>query len=167
MQDQPQTAVMVKMATELWDSEIASFDNLLESLTDIELEREIAPGKNRVVYLAGHMAAVHDAMLPLLGFGELLHPELQPIYIRTPDRAVVETPSAADLRKYWKEINQKIQEGIQKTAPEAWFGRHNSISEEDFAKEPHRNKLNLLIGRAKHVSYHLGQLVLVCPGNAE
>jgi hypothetical protein len=29
------------------------------------------------------------------------------------------------------------------------------------AKEPHRNKLNLLMNRTNHLSYHLGQLVLL------
>jgi len=43
--------------------------------------------------------------------------------------------------------------------PTEWFTRHTSVSEEDFIKEPHRNKLNVLITRATHQSYHLGQLI--------
>jgi len=42
-----------------------------------------------------------------------------------------------------------------------WMGRHMSVSEEDFAKEPQRNKFNVLIGRTNHQSYHLGQLNLL------
>jgi hypothetical protein len=40
----------------------------------------------------------------------------------------------------------------------AWFAKHNAVSAEDFAKEPHRNKLNVLITRTIHQGYHLGQM---------
>lgn len=39
--------------------------------------------------------------------------------------------------------------------------KHSAVSEEDFAKEPHRNKLNLLLNRTNHLSYHHGQLVFL------
>lgn len=42
---------------------------------------------------------------------------------------------------------------------EDWFMRHTAISEENFASEPHRNKLNIVMNRTSHLSYHLGQLV--------
>jgi hypothetical protein len=40
-----------------------------------------------------------------------------------------------------------------------WFNKHTAVSAEDFAKEPHRNKLNVIVNRTNHTSYHLGQLV--------
>jgi len=36
-----------------------------------------------------------------------------------------------------------------------------AVSDEDFSKEPHRNKLNVIINRTNHMSYHLGQLILL------
>jgi hypothetical protein len=47
--------------------------------------------------------------------------------------------------------------------PAEWFNRHTVVSEADFEKEPHRNKLNLLINRTNHLSYHLGQLIYLKP----
>jgi hypothetical protein len=44
-----------------------------------------------------------------------------------------------------------------------WLDRHMSISAEDFKREPMRNKLNVLINRTNHESYHLGQLMLLHP----
>jgi hypothetical protein len=35
------------------------------------------------------------------------------------------------------------------------------MTEEDFEKEPGRNKLSVLINRTNHMAYHLGQLVLL------
>ena len=48
---------------------------------------------------------------------------------------------------------------------ELWEGRprkllHSAVSEEDFVKEPLRNRLAVLASRTNHVSYHGGQLVL-------
>ncbi|MBC7554999.1 MAG: hypothetical protein H7257_13600 [Taibaiella sp.] len=44
---------------------------------------------------------------------------------------------------------------------EDWFLKHNSVSAEDFVNEPHRNKLNILLTRTTHLSYHLGQFILI------
>ena len=44
--------------------------------------------------------------------------------------------------------------------PADWFARHTSVSEEDFAKEPHRNRLNVIITHCTWKTYHLGQMAL-------
>jgi hypothetical protein len=38
--------------------------------------------------------------------------------------------------------------------------RHNAVSEEDYAKDPTRNRLAVLLSRTNHMSYHLGQITL-------
>ena len=67
-------------------------------------------------------------------------------------------PSVEELKKYWKEVNAVLYEHISKMTTGDWFTRHSAVSEEDFSKEPHRNKLNIIINRTNHQSYHLGQL---------
>jgi hypothetical protein len=42
-----------------------------------------------------------------------------------------------------------------------WAHRHSAVSEEDFAKDPSRNRFAVLLSRTNHLSYHLGQAVLV------
>src|SRR6266849_1568628 len=49
-------------------------DKMFSGLSDQEALKEIAPGKNRLIYVWGHLTATHDAMLPLLGIGRRLHP---------------------------------------------------------------------------------------------
>jgi hypothetical protein len=68
-----------------WKLVISRFDKTLGDLTDDQLQRQAAPGKNRVFYLLGHLAAMHDRMFPLLGLGERLHPELDDAYITNAD----------------------------------------------------------------------------------
>jgi DinB superfamily len=71
-----------------WKLIISRFDKILGDLTEDQLQREIAPGKNRIFYLLGHLTATHDRMFPLLGIGERLHPELDDAYITNPDKVL-------------------------------------------------------------------------------
>ena len=100
-------------------------------------------------------------MHTLLGLGMPLHPELDEPFITKADKAVENVPSAAALRSHWKEVNESLAKHFAGLKPEEWFQRHTSVSEEDFAKEPHRNKLNIIISRTNHLSYHFGQLALL------
>jgi hypothetical protein len=152
---------MVKMVFDRWYALIKNCDTLLNSITDEQLQKEIVPGKNRGIYLLGHLIAVHDDMLPILDFGEKLFPELYEPFIKSPDKSVAEIPSAKELRVCWSKINDMIAQKIDSLQPDNWFEKHNSVSVEDFIKEPHRNKLNIIITRTTHLSYHTGQLVLL------
>jgi hypothetical protein len=148
----------IKMILDEWQKQNARVDKLLETLSAEQFSAETAPGRNSGVYLVGHLAAVNDGMLPLLGFGEKLHPELTNIFLTNPDKSSLAKPPLDKLKNYWNEINSKLSQHINELKPDDWFARHTAVSEEDFAKEPHRNKLNIIINRTNHQSYHLGQL---------
>jgi DinB superfamily len=148
----------IKMIIAEWQKQNAKVDKILEALSEDQLAAETATGRNSGIYLVGHLAAVNDGMLPLLGFGEKLHPELSNVFLTNPDKSNLPKPVLATLKSYWKEINAKLEQHITQLQPEEWFSRHTAVSEEDFAKEPHRNKLNIIINRTNHQSYHLGQL---------
>lgn len=156
-----QQQLFVKMAMHAWDVHIRRTNKLLDELSDEDLLQEIAPGKNRALYLLGHLTAVHDGMLPILGLGERQYPQLDEAFIKNPDRTVTELPSAGELREWWSNINSQLAVHFNNMQPAEWFQKHSLISAEDFENEPHRNKLSVLINRTNHLSYHLGQLVLL------
>ena len=56
------------MITDSWRKQIAAANKIFDNLSDEELLHEVAPGRNRGVYLLGHLTSVHDLMLPLLRF---------------------------------------------------------------------------------------------------
>jgi hypothetical protein len=151
----------VKMVLDRWHSLIKIADDTINSLTDEQLQKEIAPAKNRGVYLVGHLTAVHDHMLPLLNFGDKLFPELAEPFVTSPDKAVADIPSTKELRTKWNKMNEVLTQHFSTMQPDDWFQKHTAVSDEDFSKEPHRNKLNIIITRASHLSYHTGQLVLL------
>ena len=152
---------MIKMVLDRWNSEINNFTDIINAISDDQLMKEIAPGKNRGIYLLGHIVAVHDDMFPILNFGNKLHPELIDIFLKSPDKAVAQIPTATELRTAWKLVNEQMAEKMSSLSADDWFHRHNSVSAEDFVKEPHRNKLNVIISRTNHLCYHTGQLVLL------
>jgi hypothetical protein len=156
-----QQEIFIKMVLDAWNSYIKRTDDLFNALSDKQLSTEVAPNRNRGTYLLGHLTAVHDRMLPILGFGNALYPELYEAFVEKPDKAVTDIPSIGELRLYWKEVNTKLAEHFNKLTPDEWFQKHNSVSEEDFKKEPHRNKLNLIINRTNHLVSHFGQLVFL------
>lgn len=156
-----QTEIVLKMVFDRWYASVKSCDTLLAGLSDEDLQRQIAPGKNRGIYLLGHLVAVHDDMLILLGMGDKLYPELKEPFIEKPDDEATPMPSAALLRSYWTNQCQLLQQKFDSLEAADWFERHTAVSAEDFEKEPHRNKLNIIITRTTHLQYHIGQLRLL------
>jgi hypothetical protein len=152
--------LFAKSALLNWEQAIGRASAFFDKCTDDELLQPVAPGKNRVIYLLGHLAAVHDRMLPLLNIGDRHYPHLDEVFVTSPDNASASLPPARDLRKAWKDINEYITNHLRDWSPEEWLERHTAVSPEDFEKEPHRNRFTLVLSRARHVDYHLGQLVL-------
>lgn len=155
------TETAVKMVIDRWNGSIANFNKHLDALTDEQLEKEIASGKNRGIYLLGHLIAVHDDMLRLLDMGEKLFPELQEPFIVLADKQTNQIPLASSLRNYWKQQCNVLDSKFEKMTTQQWFDKHTAVSEEEFSSEPNRNKLNIIITRTSHLQYHTGQLALL------
>jgi hypothetical protein len=134
-------------------------NSLLAKLSDEELATETATGRNTGIYILGHLTAVSDGLFTSLGLGDRLYPGLDEVFLRNPEKSALEKPSLSELKEYWNKINAVLAESISHITPDEWFEKHATVSAEDFAKEPHRNKLNIIINRTNHISYHLGQLV--------
>jgi hypothetical protein len=153
-----QLELLIKMTIAEWQKQNGRLDKLLETLSNEQFSTATAAGRNTGIYLVGHLAAVNDGMLPLLGAGAKLHPELEGIFLTNPDNAGLEKPSLDTLKGYWKEINTALTQYMNGMTVADWFAPHTAVPAADFAKELHRNKINIIINRTNHQSYHLGQL---------
>tara|TARA_R110002049_G_scaffold214533_3_gene385989 strand:+ start:7712 stop:8203 length:492 start_codon:yes stop_codon:yes gene_type:complete len=158
-----QKELLVKMVLDMWHSRIAQIDKIISEISDEKLMTEIAPGKNRGIYILGHLIAVNDKMPTLFVNSAILplFPALYSTFFANPDKLVTDIPSVLEIKTYWKEVNSMIEKYFNSLTTDEWFQKHNSISTEEFAKEPNRNKLNIIISRTNHMSYHLGQLTLL------
>jgi|SRR5580658_4729221 hypothetical protein len=150
----------VQVAINSWRLVLERANKALSNLPEDQLLKEVAPGRNRLIYLWGHLTAVHDAMFPILGLGERLHPELDAIFVSSPDQTGAQLPAVGELRKCWDEVNGKLLSQFAMLSENEWLRRHNAVSEEDYAQDPTRNRLAVLLSRTNHMSYHLGQITL-------
>ena len=155
----PQADLIIKMYFSAWEAQNKQFADLLDKLPEEALMLETAPGRNTGIYLLGHIVAVTDNMLKLMGFRDKMYPELFELFIKTPDKSGKEFPSAADLKARYHKVTTEVNNHCKTLSTEDWLSRHTAVSEEDFAKEPHRNKLNILVSRTTHLAGHTGQMI--------
>jgi hypothetical protein len=148
------------LGLKVWKAQIDRADKLLGTLSSEQVLREIAPGRNRLLYLWGHLTAIHDAMLPLLGMGKRLYPEFDVAFVINPDKSQTVTPSHEEIRRAWITVNGELSKGFENMSLSDWLQRHSAVSEEEFGKDPSRNRFSILLSRTNHLSYHLGQAVL-------
>ena len=153
--------LFIKMVVSNWELQNQRLNGWLAKLPEERLSEPVAEGKNRAIYLLGHLIAVNDGMISLLGLGERLYPELDEVFVKNPDRAFEQLPPVDQLKTQWANLNAVLTNYFSGLDAEEWFKKHNAVSDEDFAREPHRNKLNILINRTNHEAYHLGQLIFL------
>jgi hypothetical protein len=151
---------LTELALRNWKTQVDRADKFFDGLSENDLLQEVAPGKNRLIYLLGHLTATHDALIPLLGFGKRRHPELDFMFLSNPDRTVERAVSGKELKRLWTETNEVLWQEFSKLSGAEWLERHSAVSQEDFGREPYRNRFNILLGRTAHVAYHLGQAIL-------
>ena len=149
------------MALNAWNTQVRQADKFFDGLTDTSSLKEVAAGRNRIIYLLGHLVAVNDTMIGLFGLGERQYSHLDAAFVKSPDKAGHDFPNVSELRNDWKKSNQALSEYFSGMSADEWFSKHSAMTEEDLAREPWRNKLSVLINRTNHLSYHLGQLMLV------
>jgi hypothetical protein len=153
--------LMVQMLLASWHKHIDLFNKFIEPLTAAQIAQVVAPGRNSGLYLLGHLTAVTDYMIVLFGIGERLYPELEQPFIRNADKSGFDFPSFEELKAKWASVHEVLNKGMAGMNADSWLEKHTAVSAEDFAKEPHRNKLNVLISRTTHQEYHFGQMKLM------
>ena len=98
-------------------------------------------------------------MITALSLGERVRPEFDAVFISAPDKTST-LPSAQEIKQAWDEVNARLLKGFDSLTPADWLKKHSTVSDEDFAKEPLRNRYAILLSRTSHLAYHLGQAVL-------
>ncbi len=151
--------VLIPAAISSWEQVVTRVGTLCLSCTEEDLLVDVAPGKNRIIYLWGHLTAIHDGMFSVLRLGERLHPELDAVFIAQPDRSVP-LPTSAEIAKCWEGAHTELLSRFTTLSPNEWLERHGNVSAEEFERNPSRNRLAVLLSRTNHASYHLGQMML-------
>ena len=151
--------IAVKMILAAWQSQQESINKTLSVLSDEDLNAEVATGKNKAIWIVGHLAVVNDRLFSILELGEKIGSNYEEYFYNGETKT--EVPSADGARKYWENTSTLLNKKIANFTTNDWFQKHALVSAEDFAKEPHRNKLNVLINRTNHMAHHGGQLAFL------
>ncbi len=153
-------SAFVANAVGVWKAALERADKFFNSLTEEELQYHVAPDRNRLIYLWGHLTAMHDRMSVLLGVGARTTPTFDDVFLTVADGAS-DLPPSEEVREAWKHVSDQLSAGINRLSADEWLEKHTAVKDEDFAKDPLRNKLSILLTRTNHLSYHLGQTSLV------
>src|SRR6202171_5560106 len=154
--------VLIQTAISSWEQVINRVGTWCLSCSEELLSVEVAPGKNRILYLWGHLTAVNDAMFSVLRLGERLHPELDAVFIVQPDRSF-SLPTSAEIAKCWEDVLTELLSRFKALSAKEWLESHGNVSPEEFERNPTRNRLAVLLGQTNHASYHFGQMMLAKP----
>ena len=156
-----QSRILVDVALKAWSQQISRAEKFFDAQTDDGLLKEVAPGRNRLIYLLGHLTSSNETMMTLFGLGPKLYPGYEETFSRKPDKSGLPFPAVDELRKAFRETNKNLTEHFAKMSVNDWLSKHTAMTDEDLAKEPTRNRLSVMMSRTSHVAYHMGQAVLV------
>ncbi len=143
-----------------WDVSNKRMSKMLESISDEKYFLPIVADGNSPSWLFGHLADTDDMLLELFGIRQRLFPELSKIYHHTKGSNQTGHLAKPELIAQWKQIIEALDGAFKKMSEQDWLNRHMAVSEEDFLKEPHRNKLNVMLSRVTHKASHLGQIAM-------
>jgi hypothetical protein len=82
------------------------------------------------------------------------------MFVSNSDRTVSTILLGEDLKIIWQETNEILWTGFSRLSVTDWLQKHGAVSEEDFLRQPHRNRFTVLLGRTAHIAYHVGQAKL-------
>jgi DinB superfamily len=134
---------------------------VFDALTDENYFKPITPGGNSPSWLMGHLADTDDKLLEMFGLRGRMFPDLEKIYHHQRGTNQAGHLSNAELNERWKKIVAELDKAFNNMSESDWFARHSAVTEEDFKKEPHRNKLNVMLSRVSHKASHLGQIAMM------
>lgn len=153
--------ILVKMVLDMWNAKISLINDILIQIGDENLFDEVAPNRNRGIYLLGHLTAANDRLFRILEIGEPIFPHYEKLFLESPDSSFQEIPCAFELRQSWNNVNIQLNRHFRNMEPDEWFERHILVSTEDFHLQPNQNKLNIMVIWCNHISYHLGQMIML------
>lgn len=144
-----------------WDTYNKRMQKALDTLSDENFHKPVVAGGNTPSWIFGHLVDTDDALLELFGIRARLYPDLKTIYHHEKGSNQSGHLSKSELIKRWNEISAELDKAFKGWSEAEWLNRHTAVSEEDFKKEPHRNKLNVMLSRVSHKASHLGQVAML------
>jgi len=133
---------------------------MMDAISDKNFSSPITPNGNSPSWLFGHLVDTDDKLLELFGIGKRLFPALEKIYHHERGTNQSGHLSKAELTTKWNAIKTELDKAFKSWDEKDWMSRHTAVSEEEFKKEPQRNRLNVMLSRVSHKASHMGQVAM-------
>src|SRR5258708_19781780 len=88
---------IIRQVINAWASQNKAVTALVNKYDDAVYLKEVAPGRNRAIYIFGHLIAASDNLLPLFGLGAKLFPQLSAFFSSNPARTFANIPPISHL----------------------------------------------------------------------
>lgn len=144
-----------------WNANNKRMMKVLETMSIEKYNTPLIQGGNTPGWILGHLVDTDDALLPLLGIGERKFPALENIYHHTRGANYQGHLTQQELLEKWKVISEELDKAFTRWSEGDWLAKHTAVNEDDFKKEPQRNRLNVMLSRVTHKASHLGQIAMI------
>src|ERR1700742_209414 len=112
---------IITLLRNAWRTQTNAVSEYFKKNADEFYTREIAPGRNKATYVLGHLIATNDGLVPLLGFGDRLYPELDRFFAPNTPWHYDEFPPIAELKAKWDKVNQFLEEKFDTLTATQWL----------------------------------------------
>lgn len=153
--------ILIRSALSVWRLYETRLIRAFHSLSEPELQREVAPGRNRLLYLWGHLTAVSDSLFPLLTIGPKLYPDLESMFLSNPDRSLSNYCTGAYVKEASERIHHALWDVFNRWTVREWLEPYAAAKHAN--GDPTRNRFTVVLNRTAHMAYHLGQAILAKP----
>lgn len=143
-----------------WNTYNRRMKTVIEEITKANFDKPLVTGGNSPSWILGHLVDTDDELLKILGIRKRMYPELHKIYHHRRGTNQKGHLTKKELLKKWNVILAELDKAFSSMSESDWHARHTLVSAEDFKKEPHRNKLNVMLTRVGHKASHLGQIAM-------
>ncbi len=143
-----------------WDTYNKRMQKVIDTISEQNFNAPIVTNGNSPSWLLGHLVDTDDKLLELFGISNRLFPELEKIYHHERGSNQTGHLSKGELATKWAAISAALNKAFKSWSESDWLSRHTAVTEEDFKKEPQRNKLNVMLSRVSHKASHLGQIAM-------
>ncbi|KRD12096.1 hypothetical protein ASE21_21285 [Flavobacterium sp. Root901] len=133
-----------------WLLQNRKISDLVHKLSDEDLKKDVAFGRNSGLYLLGHLIASNDLLLPLFGFGEKMYPEYEKIFLCCPDKCAQNFPAVKEVKSHWFALNEYLNLKFASINEKHWIENDKSYYQ-----------LKTMLTIVNHQCYHLGQLAFL------
>jgi len=153
---------LVTVALNSWKSAVERADRLFPVLSEEQLMKEVAPGKEPPDLSLGTPDGRSRSHATAAGFlASASIRKFDVLFLSNPDKTIPELPPVKEIKSAWDEVNGRLLTGFASLSASEWLQKHTAVSEEEFAEDPLRNRFAVLLSRTNHLAYHLGQTALV------